>query len=183
MTTEPGVLPKDCETLHFEKLPEGLQKMIKNIALRMIKLQQEIRHENQALKDKVDQAEALDEDQQENKNKSSEKTEMELKVLRAVYEDQLSDDENVIGRLPQRGFEKQIDYLLRLQLQQSKKYEQEENKLEDKEKTPEQIEREKIKKQFDRRIYDLDTFKSILCKVDDFDYRYASNKYDDFEKS
>ena len=40
-----------------------------------------------------------------------------------------------------------------------------------------------MKKQFDRRIYDLDTFKSILCKINDFDYRYASNKYDDFEKS
>lgn len=41
---------------------------------------------------------------------------MEIKVLKAVFEDQLSDDENVFGRLPQRGFEKQIDYLLRLQL-------------------------------------------------------------------
>ena len=38
MTTEPGLLPKEYETLQYTKLPKGLKKMLKSIAKEMKKL-------------------------------------------------------------------------------------------------------------------------------------------------
>lgn len=43
MTTEPGVLPKDQEVLHFTKLPQELKKMLWSIAKEMRKLESSIR--------------------------------------------------------------------------------------------------------------------------------------------
>ena len=39
----------------------------------------------------------------------------------------------------------------------------------------EKADSEKIKNKFDRRVYLLDTYKTILQKISGFDYRYPNN--------
>ena len=43
MTTEPGVLPKDCEVLQYVKLPAELKKMLRSIAKEMRSVEASIR--------------------------------------------------------------------------------------------------------------------------------------------
>lgn len=104
-----------------------------------------------------------------------------LKV--SVLEDELSDDENTdfTARSSQRmrGFEKTIDNLLRHQLYESKIIEQRLEALSKQGASTETNQDaqscDKLKKLYDRRIYELDTFKSILSKIGGFDYRYAKS--------
>jgi hypothetical protein len=98
-----------------------------------------------------------------------------------IFEDELSDTE---GGENVRGFEKSksiknhflfiifsidIDKLLRLQLFESK-YHDEVGKIQ-----MEKGESEVIKNKFDRRVYLLDTYKTILQKIKGFDYRYPKS--------
>ena len=58
---------------------------------------------------------------------------------------------------------------MRLQLKQSQ-YHDEVGKV-----NMEKADSEKIKNKFDKRVYLLDTYKTILQKISGFDYRYPNN--------
>ena len=50
MTSEPGVLPKDTEELDYQKLPEGFQKMLRQIGRQVRRMENEMREEQSELK-------------------------------------------------------------------------------------------------------------------------------------
>lgn len=88
-----------------------------------------------------------------------------------IYVDELSDDDVSASKndgLKQRGFEKNIDKLLRHQLHWSKHYET----IHRADDSFSSIEAEKIRCEFDKRIHSLDSSKSILSKISGLDYRY-----------
>ena len=66
----------------------------------------------------------------------------------------------------QRGFEKNIDKLLKLSLQEAKVHDETGKHTMDK------SEAEAIRTKYDKRIYLFDIFKSILTKIDGYDYRF-----------
>ena len=42
----------------------------------------------------------------------------------------------------------------------------------------EKLDSEQIKSKYDRRIYELDAFKTILQKIDGYDFRYPKGAFD-----
>jgi len=80
----------------------------------------------------------------------------------------------------QRGFEKNIDKLLKLSLNEAKIHD-ETGKI-----GMDKSEAEKIRTKYDKRIYLFDLFKSILTKISGFDYRFpkgSTNKEFDCENN
>lgn len=154
MTTEPGCLPKETEEVTFQKLPQAIRVMIKQIGQRMRAVEAEIRKEN------------------EHKKELKFENEEDSQKALCIFENELSDDDHLDFGVERRrrGFEKNIDNLLRLQLQESKEFDLHGKHDMDKH------DGEKVKNKFDRRIYELDTFKSILSKVKGFDFRYQNQK-------
>ena len=92
-----------------------------------------------------------------------------------IYEDEISDDEGSKsgdGGSHCRGFEKNIDKLLKLQLFESKVHDEVEKQ------NMEKVDSEAIKSKYDRRIYELDVYKTVLQKIDGYDYRYPKGNLD-----
>ena len=77
----------------------------------------------------------------------------------------MSDDDHGVYS---RGFEKNLDKLLKLSLKEAKIHD-ESGKL-----TMDKSDAEVIRTKYDKRIYLFDLFKSILTKVDRYDYRFPS---------
>lgn len=69
-----------------------------------------------------------------------------------------------------RGYEKNIEKLLLSQIDASKVFEDEVKPTMDRSSS------EMVKNKYDKRIYELDIYRSILQKIHGFDYRYPKNE-------
>lgn len=145
------------ETLQFKDLPDYLKGMIRKIGVKAFELQQNIREDHTQREELIkEEVVVLPEDPLQAKpNQESEWMPSFGKGGNCdIFEDEMSDDESF--RSHQRGFEKNIDKLLRFQLKQSQHHD-EVGKV-----NMEKADSEKIKNKFDRRVYLLDTYKTIL---------------------
>ena len=100
MTTDPGCLPKEIESLNFHKIPQQIQVLIRQVGLRMRHLENEIRIEQK----EKNQVELLDRQNSINSNDDSTSNGGPLanKVENLkdhgfdIDTDELSDDENFV---------------------------------------------------------------------------------------
>lgn len=97
MTSEPGVLPKETETLEYNLLLPQMKQLINKIGNGMRRMEAEIR--NERLKDKSEWMEKAE----EQTNEESRREEEVLEDIDIFVDCHSDDDENKNGR---RGFEK-----------------------------------------------------------------------------
>jgi len=147
MTSEPGIVPKGIKELHFSKLPKDLQNLVKSVGKRLKMLELVIVNEK---KMNIDGSEVVDKSQLRMLNMGAEQTSSSDEDPNEV---QVRKKRSNVSSSMQRG----IDRLLRSTLDDQKK-------IADGEKEGSFIDKDgKIK--FDRRLYDLDVFKTILVKI------------------
>jgi hypothetical protein len=111
---------------------------------------------------------------QSNQGKTGEQNNAE-KSFQDLNIDEHSDEEGSISKLSvdgerMRGYEKNIEKLLLSQIDASKVFEDEVKPTMDRSSS------EMVKNKYDKRIYELDIYRSILQKIHGFDYRYPKNE-------